>query len=30
MELWVLLVSTALGVATYALLRLVDLLRNTP
>lgn len=30
MELWVLLVSTALGIATYALYRLVDRLRNMP
>jgi hypothetical protein len=30
MELWVLLLSIALGIATYALYRLVDLLRDKP
>jgi hypothetical protein len=30
MESWVLLLSIALGVATYALYRLVDVLRNKP
>lgn len=30
MELWVLLLSTALGIATYALYRLVDHLRTKP
>jgi len=30
MELWVFLVSTALGIATYTLYRLVDHLRTRP
>lgn len=30
MDLWVLFLATTLGIATYALYRLVDRLRNKP